>query len=125
MERNAVSRLLGAPPGYVGYEEGGQLTEAIRKRPYSVLLLDEIEKAHQEVWNVLLQVLDDGRLTDSQGRTVDFSNVVIILTSNLGADLLLDYAERYRTTTSSGGAKRKSTGSEEEERAAKRQRLVM
>merc|ERR1712167_216124 len=85
MERNAVSRLLGAPPGYVGYEEGGQLTEAIRKRPYAVLLLDEIEKAHQDVFNILLQVLDDGRLTDSQGRVVDFKNTVIIMTSNLGS----------------------------------------
>ena len=83
MERNAVSRLLGAPPGYVGYEEGGQLTEAIRKRPYAVLLLDEIEKAHQEVFNILLQVLDDGRLTDSQGRTVDFRNTVIVMTLSL------------------------------------------
>jgi len=124
MERHSVSRLIGAPPGYVGHDQGGQLTEAVRRRPYNVVLFDEVEKAHKDVWNVLLQVLDDGRLTDSQGRTVDFSNVVIILTSNLGADLLLDYAERYRTTTS-GGAKRKSTGSEEEERAAKRQRLVM
>ena len=84
MEKHAVSRLLGAPPGYVGYEEGGQLTEAVRRRPYSVLLLDEIEKAHPDVFNVLLQLMDDGRLTDGQGRTVDFSNVVLIMTSNLG-----------------------------------------
>ena len=90
MERNAVSRLLGAPPGYVGYEEGGQLTEAIRKRPYAVLLLDEIEKAHPEVFNILLQVLDDGRLTDSQGRTVDFRNTVIVMTSNLASKAILD-----------------------------------
>jgi len=90
MERNAVSRLLGAPPGYVGYEEGGQLTEAIRKRPYSVLLLDEIEKAHPEVFNILLQVLDDGRLTDSQGRTVDFRNTVIVMTSNLASKEILN-----------------------------------
>ena len=90
MERNAVSRLLGAPPGYVGYEEGGQLTEAIRKRPYAVLLLDEIEKAHQEVFNILLQVLDDGRLTDSQGRTVDFRNTVIVMTSNLASKAILN-----------------------------------
>ena len=83
MEKNAVARLLGAPPGYVGYEEGGQLTEAVRRKPYSVILLDEIEKAHSEVFNILLQVLDEGRLTDSQGRTVDFKNTVIIMTSNL------------------------------------------
>jgi len=89
MERNAVSRLLGAPPGYVGYEEGGQLTEAIRKRPYAVLLLDEIEKANPEVFNILLQVLDDGRLTDSQGRTVDFKNTVIVMTSNLASKAIL------------------------------------
>jgi ATP-dependent Clp protease ATP-binding subunit ClpB len=82
-----VSRLIGAPPGYVGYDEGGQLTEAVRRRPYSVLLLDEIEKAHPEVFNVLLQLLDDGRLTDGQGRTVDFRNVVVIMTSNLGSEL--------------------------------------
>jgi ATP-dependent Clp protease ATP-binding subunit ClpB len=86
-ERHAVSRLVGAPPGYVGYEEGGQLTEAIRRRPYSVVLLDEIEKAHQDAFNILLQLLDDGRLTDGQGRTVDFRNTVIIMTSNLGSHL--------------------------------------
>jgi ATP-dependent Clp protease ATP-binding subunit ClpB len=85
-------RLIGAPPGYVGYEEGGQLTEAVRRRPYSVVLFDEVEKAHSQVWNILLQVLDDGRLTDGQGRTVDFSNVVIIMTSNLGSDILLEAA---------------------------------
>ncbi len=89
MEKHAVSRLIGAPPGYVGYEEGGQLTEPVRRRPYSVLLFDEIEKAHPDVWNVLLQVLDDGRLTDGQGRTVDFKNTVIILTSNIGSQHLL------------------------------------
>jgi ATP-dependent Clp protease ATP-binding subunit ClpB len=82
MEKHAVSRLVGAPPGYVGYEEGGQLTEAVRRRPYTVVLLDEIEKAHPDVFNVLLQVMDDGRLTDGQGRTVDFKNVVLIMTSN-------------------------------------------
>ena len=82
-ERHTVSRLVGAPPGYVGYEEGGQLTEAVRRRPYSVVLLDEIEKAHAEVFDVLLQVLDDGRLTDGQGRTVDFRNTVLIMTSNI------------------------------------------
>jgi ATP-dependent Clp protease ATP-binding subunit ClpB len=89
MERHAVSRLIGAPPGYVGYEEGGQLSEAVRRRPYAVVLFDEIEKAHPEVFNVLLQVLDDGRLTDSQGRTIDFRNTVIIMTSNLGSSYLL------------------------------------
>jgi len=88
MERHSVSRLIGAPPGYVGYDEGGQLTEAVRRRPYSVVLLDEVEKAHPEVFNVLLQLLDDGRLTDGQGRTVDFSNVVLIMTSNLGSELI-------------------------------------
>ena len=87
-ERHTVSRLIGAPPGYVGYEEGGQLTEAVRRRPYRVLLLDEIEKAHPEVFNTLLQVLDDGRLTDGQGHTVDFKNTVIIMTSNVGAELI-------------------------------------
>ena len=90
MERNAVARLLGAPPGYIGYEEGGQLTEAIRRKPYSVILLDEIEKAHKEVFNILLQVLDEGRLTDSQGRTVDFKNTVIIMTSNLAGNVILE-----------------------------------
>jgi ATP-dependent Clp protease ATP-binding subunit ClpB len=89
MEKFSVSRLIGAPPGYVGYEEGGQLTEAVRRRPYSVVLLDEIEKAHQDVFNVLLQVLDDGRLTDSQGRTVDFRNTIMIMTSNLGSELIM------------------------------------
>ncbi|HOK14731.1 MAG TPA: AAA family ATPase, partial [Candidatus Kapabacteria bacterium] len=83
-----VSRLIGAPPGYVGYEEGGQLTEAVRRRPYSVILLDEIEKAHSDVFNVLLQVLDDGRLTDSKGRTVNFKNTIIIMTSNLGTEII-------------------------------------
>jgi ATP-dependent Clp protease ATP-binding subunit ClpB len=90
MEKHAVARMIGAPPGYVGYEEGGQLTEAVRRRPYAVVLFDEIEKAHPDVFNVLLQLLDDGRLTDSQGRTVDFRNTVLILTSNLGSQLLLD-----------------------------------
>jgi ATP-dependent Clp protease ATP-binding subunit ClpB len=88
-EKHSVSRLIGAPPGYVGYEQGGQLTEAVRRRPYSVILFDEIEKAHPEVFNVFLQVLDDGRLTDGQGRVVDFKNVIIIMTSNLGSDLIL------------------------------------
>ncbi len=85
MEKHSVARLIGAPPGYVGYDEGGQLTEAVRRRPYAVILLDEVEKAHPDVFNVLLQVLDDGRLTDGQGRTVDFRNTVIIMTSNLGS----------------------------------------
>ena len=90
MEKHSVSRLIGAPPGYVGFEEGGQLTEAVRRKPYSVVLFDEVEKAHPDVFNVLLQVLDDGRITDSQGRTVDFKNTILILTSNLGSEYLLD-----------------------------------
>jgi len=88
MERHAVARLIGAPPGYVGYEEGGVLTEAVRRRPYQVVLFDEVEKAHEDVFNILLQVLDDGRLTDGQGHTVDFRNTIIVLTSNLGSDIL-------------------------------------
>ena len=94
MEKHSVARLIGAPPGYVGYEEGGYLTESVRRRPYSVILLDEVEKAHSDVFNVLLQVLDDGRLTDGQGRTVDFRNTVIVMTSNLGSNLIQDYAQR-------------------------------
>jgi ATP-dependent Clp protease ATP-binding subunit ClpB len=90
MEKHTVSRLIGAPPGYVGYEEGGQLTEAVRRKPYSVILFDEIEKAHHDVFNVLLQILDDGRLTDAQGRTVDFKNTVIIMTSNIGSEHMLE-----------------------------------
>jgi ATP-dependent Clp protease ATP-binding subunit ClpB len=90
MERHTVSRLIGAPPGYIGYEEGGQLTEAVRRKPYSVILFDEIEKAHHDVFNVLLQLLDDGRVTDAQGRTVDFKNTVIIMTSNIGSQHLLE-----------------------------------
>ncbi|HXD37158.1 MAG TPA: AAA family ATPase, partial [Rhodanobacter sp.] len=93
MEKHSVSRLVGAPPGYVGYEEGGYLTEAVRRRPYSVILLDEVEKAHPDVFNILLQVLDDGRLTDGQGRTVDFRNTVIVMTSNLGSQMIQDAAE--------------------------------
>ena len=89
MEKFSVSRLIGAPPGYVGYEEGGQLTEAVRRRPYSVVLFDEIEKAHPDVFNVLLQVLDDGRITDSQGRKIDFKNTIIIMTSNAGAQSIV------------------------------------
>jgi ATP-dependent Clp protease ATP-binding subunit ClpB len=93
MEKHAVSRLVGAPPGYVGYEEGGTLTEAVRRHPYSVILFDEVEKAHPDVFNILLQVLDDGRLTDGQGRTVDFRNSLIVLTSNLGSEFLSQLAE--------------------------------
>ncbi|HPN58710.1 MAG TPA: AAA family ATPase, partial [Chitinophagaceae bacterium] len=89
-EKHTVSRLVGAPPGYVGYEEGGQLTESVRRKPYSVVLLDEIEKAHPDVWNVLLQVLDDGRLTDNKGRVVNFKNTIIIMTSNIGSHLIMD-----------------------------------
>jgi len=90
-ERHTVARLIGAPPGYVGYEEGGQLTEAVRRRPYSVVLFDEIEKAHHDAFNVMLQILDDGRLTDGQGRTVDFKNTILIMTSNVGSPRILDY----------------------------------
>jgi ATP-dependent Clp protease ATP-binding subunit ClpB len=93
MEKHSVARLIGAPPGYVGYDEGGALTEAVRRRPYQVVLFDEIEKAHPDVFNVLLQVLDDGRLTDGQGRTVDFRNTLIIMTSNLGAEFLVNLKE--------------------------------
>ena len=100
MEKFSVSRLIGAPPGYVGYEEGGQLTEAVRRKPYSVVLFDEVEKAHPDVFNILLQVLDDGRITDSQGRTVDFKNTILILTSNLGSDIILEDLEKSRA----GGA---------------------
>jgi ATP-dependent Clp protease ATP-binding subunit ClpB len=100
MEKFSVSRLIGAPPGYVGYEEGGQLTEAVRRKPYSVILFDEVEKAHPDVFNILLQVLDDGRITDSQGRTVDFKNTVIILTSNLGSDIILSDLENSRASGS-------------------------
>ena len=96
MEKFSVQRLIGAPPGYVGYDEGGQLTEAVRRKPYSVVLFDEVEKAHPDVFNILLQILDDGRITDSQGRTVDFKNTVIILTSNLGSDIILNDLEQRR-----------------------------
>jgi ATP-dependent Clp protease ATP-binding subunit ClpB len=93
MEKHSVARMIGAPPGYVGYEQGGALTEAIRRRPYQIILLDEVEKAHPDVFNVLLQVLDDGRMTDGQGRTVDFRNTLIVMTSNLGADILAEQPE--------------------------------
>ena len=118
MEKHTVARLIGAPPGYVGYEEGGQLTEAVRRRPYSVVLFDEIEKAHPDVFNVLLQVLDDGRLTDGQGRTVDFKNTVIIMTSNIGSQLISAVggggraSERLRGDEARGdrGAARRTSG---------------
>jgi ATP-dependent Clp protease ATP-binding subunit ClpB len=93
-ERHTVARMLGAPPGYVGFEDGGQLTEPVRRRPYSLVLFDEIEKAHSDVWNVLLQVLDDGRLTDGQGRTVDFKNTLVIFTSNLGTEIAVEIEQR-------------------------------
>ena len=96
MEKHSVSKMIGSPPGYVGYDEGGQLSEKVRRNPYSVILFDEIEKAHPDVFNILLQVLDDGRITDSQGRTVDFKNTVIILTSNLGSDIILNDLEQRR-----------------------------
>ena len=102
MERHTISRLIGAPPGYVGYDEGGQLSEAIRRHPYAVILFDEIEKAHADIFNIMLQILDDGRLTDSQGRTVNFKNTIIIMTSNIGSQYILDvvdddsrYSEMY------------------------------
>src|SRR5262249_37580055 len=101
MEKHSVARLIGAPPGYVGYEEGGYLTEAVRRRPYSVILLDEVEKAHPDVFNVLLQVLDDGRLTDGQGRTVDFRNTVVIMTSNLGSSAIQEIASDPQPTAHS------------------------
>jgi ATP-dependent Clp protease ATP-binding subunit ClpB len=94
MEKHSVARLVGAPPGYIGYEEGGQLTEAVRRRPHTVVLFDEIEKAHPEVFNILLQILDDGRLTDAQGRTVDFRNAVVIMTSNIGSQRILERGVR-------------------------------
>ena len=101
MEKHSVARMIGAPPGYVGYEEGGFLTEAVRRRPYCLVLLDEIEKAHPDVFNVLLQVLDDGRLTDGQGRTVDFRNTVLVMTSNLGSEAIQTLTESVVTTRSS------------------------
>ena len=104
MEKHAVSRLIGAPPGYVGYDEGGQLTEAVRRRPYAVVLFDEIEKAHPDVFNILLQVLDDGRLTDGKGRTVDFRNTVLIMTSNVASDLIQEMARRRDAARTEGPA---------------------
>ncbi|MGI9242334.1 MAG: ATP-dependent Clp protease ATP-binding subunit, partial [Verrucomicrobiales bacterium] len=108
MEKHSVARLIGAPPGYVGYEEGGQLTEAVRRKPYTVVLFDEIEKAHPDVFNVLLQVLDDGRITDGQGRTVDFSNTVIIMTSNIGSQFIMDESDPDKRETLVMGALRES-----------------
>ena len=114
MEKHSVARLIGAPPGYVGYEEGGALTEAVRRRPYQVVLFDEIEKAHPDVFNVLLQVLDDGRLTDGQGRTVDFRNTLIVMTSNLGAEYLVNQPEgaghRGGARSGDGGGARAASG---------------
>ena len=106
MEKHTVSRLIGAPPGYVGYDEGGQLTEAVRRRPYSVILFDEIEKAHHDVFNVLLQLLDDGRLTDGQGRTVDFKNTVVIMTSNIASQLILAFKGKDYEKMKEAGAGR-------------------
>jgi len=97
MERHSVAKILGSPPGYVGYEEGGQLTEIVRRRPYAVILLDEIEKAHPDVFNLLLQIMDEGRLTDAKGRTVNFKNTVVIMTSNIGSDIIHDYALGFTT----------------------------
>nr|MBO6294591.1 AAA family ATPase [Schwartzia sp. (in: firmicutes)] len=113
MEKFTVSRLVGAPPGYVGYEEGGQLTDAVRKKPYSIILLDEIEKAHPDVFNILLQVMEDGRLTDSQGRTADFKNTVVIMTSNVGASFLKDEGATM-------GFLARDTAADGQERAKKR-----
>ena len=115
MEKHSVARLIGAPPGYVGYDEGGALTEAVRRRPYQVILFDEVEKAHPDVFNVLLQVLDDGRLTDGQGRTVDFRNTLIVLTSNLGSEALANLPdgadiEQARPAGDGGGARRVPAG---------------
>jgi ATP-dependent Clp protease ATP-binding subunit ClpB len=101
MEKHSVARLIGAPPGYVGYEQGGYLTEAVRRKPYSVILFDEVEKAHPDVFNILLQVLEDGRLTDSQGRTVDFKNTVIVMTSNMGSDLIQQHSAVTASSDSS------------------------
>jgi ATP-dependent Clp protease ATP-binding subunit ClpB len=112
MEKHSVARLVGAPPGYVGYEEGGYLTEAVRRKPYSVILLDEVEKAHPDVFNILLQVLDDGRLTDGQGRTVDFRNTVVVMTSNLGSQLIQELMGDVQGSISVAGGR--SPGATEE-----------
>lgn len=117
MEKFSTSRLIGAPPGYVGHEEGGELTEAIRRKPYSVILFDEMEKANKDVFNLMLQVLDDGRLTDSQGRTIDFRNTIIIMTSNLGADMLAlaEDDASARTPSLAGKLSKRAHGSKEDE----------
>lgn len=122
-----MSRLIGAPPGYVGHDAGGQLTEAVRRRPYNVVLFDEVEKAHKDVWNVLLQVLDDGRLTDSHGRTVDFSNTIIILTSNLGSHFLLDDAMRTskKQRLDNGETKERRNAAEDGENRTRLEAQVM
>jgi ATP-dependent Clp protease ATP-binding subunit ClpB len=109
MEKHSVSRLVGAPPGYVGYDEGGQLSEAVRRHPYSVVLFDEVEKAHPDVFNILLQVLDDGRITDSQGRVVDFRNTVIVMTSNIGSDHILDVFGKKGKTAKKPGNRKQET----------------
>jgi ATP-dependent Clp protease ATP-binding subunit ClpB len=115
LEKFSVQRLIGAPPGYVGYEEGGQLSEAVRRKPYSVVLFDEIEKAHHDVFNVLLQVLDDGRLTDGQGRTVDFKNTIVIMTSNLGSPIIQEWFERSRVRENADPSGRAPTRRGDEE----------
>ncbi len=126
MEKHSVARLIGAPPGYVGYEEGGYLTEAVRRKPYSVLLLDEIEKAHPDVFNILLQLLDDGRLTDSQGRTVDFRNTVVVMTSNLGSDRIQDLAnDKSFDTVSFDGLKMDDDSTRNENRYQAMKESVM
>ena len=102
MEKHSVARMIGAPPGYIGFEEGGQLTEAVRRKPYSVILFDEIEKAHPDVFNILLQLLDDGRLTDSKGRTVDFKNTLVIMTSNIGSHYLIEAQTKQALATVEG-----------------------
>ncbi len=127
MEKHSVSRLIGAPPGYVGYDEGGQLTEAVRRRPYSVILFDEIEKANPDVFNILLQIMDDGRLTDGKGRTVDFKNTILLMTSNLGSQYLQDAAQKYIgfVDTHTNGSSRKQAQDNFEAELTKAQRLVM
>ena len=108
MDKHTVSRMIGSPPGYVGYDEGGQLTERVRRRPYSVILVDEVEKAHPDVFHTLLQVLDDGRLTDGKGRTVNFRHAVIIMTSNIGSELILDVGKRRQEIGFNDGEDEKS-----------------
>ena len=122
-ERHSVSRLVGAPPGYVGYDEGGQLTEAVRRKPYSVVLLDEIEKAHPDVFNILLQVLDDGRLTDNKGRTVDFKNTILIMTSNVGADIIQSYMEKISPLPTVGRNDNESVGRNDNESVGRNDKL--